>query len=64
MSIQIEVTVINPTSIYGPNYFHQSRLHFKKERVYIANISFIIPASVRPNNELFHQSSFNLKNIA
>src|SRR6218665_3339378 len=26
------ITVINPTSIYGPNYFHQSHFHFNKER--------------------------------
>src|SRR6218665_145032 len=31
-SIYAELTVINPTSIYGPNYFHQSHFHFNKER--------------------------------
>ena len=32
-SIEAEITVINPTSIYWPLYFHQSRFHFNTERV-------------------------------
>jgi len=31
-AIQAKLTVINPTSIYGPNYFHQSHIHFNKQR--------------------------------
>src|SRR6218665_1056904 len=27
------ISVMNPTSIYGPNYFHQSSFHLNKERV-------------------------------
>src|SRR6218665_269319 len=31
-SIEADITVINPTSIYGLNYIHQSHFHVNKER--------------------------------
>src|SRR6218665_3611956 len=83
-SIYAELSVINPTSIYRPNYFHQSHFHFNKERfssnVYGSFISilglissifnvfatqqrFLSSLQLRVIKELFHQSSFYLKNI-
>src|SRR6218665_3651704 len=82
-SIYAELSVINPTSIYRPNYFHQSLFHFNKERfpsnvrvaynidfglissifnVFATQQRFLSSLQLRVIKELFHQSSFYLKN--